>query len=200
MPSSQQSTMFEAFSAAESAARVGELPETMDAGVIAYRAVIDRFNAAMLAGDAAAVELAEEDAENIAAHLNGGTTFGMCAGEEASANVLDRLAAAPEGTIPIHGQAGTFVLELKGYSVRVEVDGMLAGCGGFQIHSLDEKACPITETGYRSFAGSRYGGVGGLAVEPFVRAVIDAHVNSPKKSKKKHRKGDSDEDTELWEN
>lgn len=183
---SAQASMFEAFALGEPAARVGELPDTLEAGAVALRTVIERFNAAMLAGDEKAWTQAEGDAQAIAAALNGGTTFGICAGDDRSGNKLETMTAAPAGTVPIHGQAGEFVLAMDGYSVRVEVDGMFGCAHGFEIHSLDGKACPISETGYRSFAGAGYGGCGGLEVEPFIRAVIAAHLKpAPKKAKRK---------------
>lgn len=78
-------------------ARVAHLPDTMEAAIPYYRALIERHHAAMMAGDAATAAKIRDEADDLAIKLNGGTNLGILGGDDAPGRVLERETAAPAG-------------------------------------------------------------------------------------------------------
>src|SRR5690606_3307222 len=132
---------------------------------------------AILSGDGEASERTLQEAEDLAVKLNGGTRFGIKADEDSPCCVLERATAAPDGTLPLWGQQGSFVLDVAGCSIRIEFDGLYGiSLPGFAAHAVDRTKPFVSATGYRSFLG--YGGAfaGGVSVEAYVRATIESHI------------------------
>jgi len=141
--------------------RTAHVPSTMEDAVPYYRRLIEREHAAMIAGDTAEAMKVREEAHDLAVKLNGGTSLGICGGKDAPGPTLERLTAAPEGEIPLWGQEGNFIIDLDGMKVRIEQDGMfgigafMSPAPGFSAHAVDYDKPFLSETGYRSFIGSR---------------------------------------------
>ena len=163
------------------------LPGTMDKAVPFFRSLIDQHHAAMLAGDAAEVERVREEVHQLAVKLNN-YEAGIIADDDAPGCVLDRLTTAPEGTVPLWGQSGSFVIECADMRVRIEMDGLFgiawrSSWLGLAAHAVDWEKPFISETGYRSFLGC--GGVlaPGFTPEYFAAGIIAAHLRSDLKGK-----------------
>ena len=68
---------------------------------------------------------------------------------------------APEGTVPLWGQAGSFTIDVDGMKVRIEQEGMFGiGAGfsfwpAFSAYAVDYAKPFLSETGYRSFLGAQ---------------------------------------------
>lgn len=148
----EQSSMFDAFEEG----RLSALPDTMEAAIPVYRGLIERYHAAVIAGDFTLAEKIEDEADDLAAHLNGDTRMGM----GVQGGVCDQLAeatAAEKNAVPQWGQRGEFIIEAAGCRVRIEQHGMLdlggMGLPGFDANIVDLDKPFISETGYRSFIG-----------------------------------------------
>jgi hypothetical protein len=164
------------------------LPGSMEEALPFYRAMIDRHHAAMLAADVEQAMAIRNEAHKLARKLNGGDS-GILATPESPGYVLEREAAAPEGAIPLWGQAGEFTVTVDAMRARIEIKGMF-GIGstsclfpGFYARAVDMEQPFLSETGFRSFLGVYGDPVPGLTPEAFVRAVIAAHVRQELKSR-----------------
>ena len=158
------------------------LPGAMDEAVPFLRAAIDRHHAAMLAGDARMVERLREEAHQLAVKLNNYEP-GILADDDAPGYVLDRLTSAPEGTVPLWGQSGSFIVSCAGMRVRIEMDGLFgiawrSSWLGFAAHAVDWNAPFLSETGYRSFLGVGGALAPGYSPDAFAVAMINAHVRA----------------------
>lgn len=156
------------------------LPGTMDEAVPFLRSLIQRHHAAMLAGDAATVERLREEAHHLASKLNNYES-GIIADDDAPGCVLDRLSKAPEGTVPLWGQSGSFVIECAGMSVRIELDGLFgiawhSSWLGFAAHAVDWDKPFLSETGYRSFLGCGGGLAPRFTPDTFAAEIVAAYV------------------------
>jgi hypothetical protein len=163
------------------------LPGTMDEAVPFLRALIDRHHAAMLAGDAETVERLREEAHQLAVKLNDYEP-GILADDDAPGCALDRLTRAQDGTVPLWGQSGSFIIECAGMRVRIAMDGLFgipwhSSWMGFAAYAVDWDAPFLSETGYRSFLGVGGPLTPGHTPETFAAAVIAAHVRSELKGK-----------------
>lgn len=159
----------------------GHLPDTMEEALPAFHDLIDRHHAAMLAGAFEAAIGIRNEAASLALSLNRGAP-GILAGPDAPGCVLARLTAADPGTVPLWGQAGTFVIVIDGMQVRIEIDGLF-GIGarsmpwpGFSAHVVERDRPFLSETGYRSFLGIQAEPTSGLTPDTFAEAVIRNHV------------------------
>lgn len=185
-------TRFLTLPAADNAQRKQEracahLPGTMDNAVPFLRSLIDRHHAAMLAGDAVTVERLREEAHQLAFKLNNYAP-GILADDDAPGCVLDRLTRAPNGTVPLWGQSGSFMVDCAGMRVRIEIDGLFGiawhSCWlGFAAHAVDRDAPFLSETGYRSFLGAGGPLTPGHTPETFAAEIIAAHVQTELKGK-----------------
>lgn len=163
------------------------LPETTAGAVPFFHALIDLHHAAMLAEDAGTVEHLREEAHWLAWRLND-YEFGILADDEAPGCVLDRLTRAPDGTVPLWGQSGSFIIDRAGTRVRIEMDGLFgiawhSSWLGVAVHALDVDALFLNETGYRSFLGTGGALASGHTPETFAGAIITAHVRTELKGR-----------------
>jgi hypothetical protein len=159
------------------------LPGTMAEAVPFLRAVIDRHHAAMLAGDAVTVGLLREEAHQLAFKLNNYEP-GILADDDSPGCVLERLTQAPDGTLPLWGQSGSFVIACGSMRVRIGMDGFFGIASrhtswmGFAAHAIDWDKPFLSETGYRSFLGVGGALAPGYTPEAFTKGVITAYVQS----------------------
>jgi hypothetical protein len=163
------------------------LPSTMEDALLHYRQLIARHNEAMLAAEVEAAMSIREEAHNLAVRLNGGTSLGIIADDDAPGCVLAARTAAPCGTIPLWGQDGSFIVTVEDMRVRVELEGMF-GIGasfcywpGFSAHIVDRDLPFLSETGFRSFLGSHVQACP-MTPEEFVTATLSAHIRSLRKT------------------
>lgn len=164
------------------------LPGRMAEAVPFLRALIDRHHAAMLAGDAGTVERLREEAHQLAFKLNNYEP-GILADDDSPGCVLDRLTQAPEGALPLWGQAGSFVIECASMRVRIEMDGFFGIASrysswmGFAAHAVDWHAPFLSETGYRSFLGVGGALAPGYTPDAFAKSIITAYVRTDLKGR-----------------
>lgn len=158
----------------------GHLPGAMEDALPYYRGLIERHHTAMLAGDIDAALRLREDAHNLALRLNKGEP-GILAGQDAPGCMLERLTAEADA-VPLWGQVGSFIIEVKSMRVRIEMDGMF-GIGAqysiwmnFSAKAVDWDKPFLSETGYRSFMGLQAALVSGLTPDTFAAKAIEAHV------------------------
>jgi hypothetical protein len=157
-------------------------------GLPHYRLLIRHHHAAMLAADGEKVMALRREAKFLARKLNGGDT-GILADEDSAGNVLTRKTAAEPGTVPLWGQEGVFIIEVKGMRAGIELEGMFgigSGFGfwpGFAAHAADYLYPFISETGFRSFLGIHADPVPGLTPGAFAAKIIAAHIRGELKGK-----------------
>ena len=166
----------------------GHLPDTMEKAEPFFRDLIDRHHAAMLAADLGRVLALREDAHQLALVLNHGEP-GILAGPEAPGCRLAALTRAEDGTVPLWGQEGCFIIDVEGMRVRIAMDGLF-GIGApygswlnFAAHAVDWDRPFLSPTGYRSFLGLRAELVPGLTPDAFAAAVITAHIGKMPKGR-----------------
>lgn len=165
----------------EVARDTAHLPGTMAEGLPFFRQLIDRHHAAMIAADVDEAMSLREEAARLARKLNDGEP-GFLAGEDAPGRALARQSAAAPGAVPLWGQEGDFLLELRGMRVRIVMEGLFgigSGFGfwpGFAAHAVDWDRPFISETGYRSFLGVHADPAPGLTPGSFAEKVIAAHI------------------------
>lgn len=164
------------------------LPGSMKEAIPFYRALIDRHHAAMLAGDAASVMQMREEAHRLAEKLNNFEP-GISADEDAPGCVLERETRAPDGTVPLWGQTGTFEISICAMRVRIEVDGIFGIASsvyhwiGFAAHAVELDKPFFSETGYHSFVAVGGELEPGFLPDSFTRAVIEATITRKLKGK-----------------
>ena len=166
----------------------GKLPGTMEEAVPYFRGLITRHHAAMLAGDLDQIMKLRDEAERLALRLNNGEP-GILAGPDAPGCMLASLTLAEEGAVPLWGQGGTFIVEVRSMRVRIELDG-LYGIGAsyspwmnFCAHAVDKDKPFLSETGFRSFLGIHADLVPDLTPDAFVIDVIEGYVDRQLKGK-----------------
>lgn len=166
----------------------GHLPGTMDEGLVYYRDLIDRHNAAMLSAEVQDVMQMREEAHKLALRLNAGEP-GIIAGPDAPGCILERETAAPSGTAPLWGQTGTFEIEYGEMRVRIALEGIF-GIGatvfywpGFSAHVVEPDKPFLSGTGYRSFLGLSGDPMPGMAPQDFAAGVIRQHIERDLKGK-----------------
>lgn len=152
----------------------GHLPGTMEEALSVYQGLFERHHAAMLAADVEAVMALRQEARKLARKLNKGEPS-ILAGPDAPGCVLARESAAPDGTIPLWGQTGSFIITVNSMRVRIDMDGMF-GIGArympwvnFSARAVDWDKPFLSETGYRSFMGLYAELVPGLTPDTFAR-------------------------------
>ena len=161
--------------------QAAHLPRDMTDAIPFYRALLDDHHAAMIAADLDRVTALREDACNLAIRLNGGTSMGIIGGEDAPGCVLARETAAASGAIPLWGQDGDFIINVRGVAVRIEMNGLFGIASrthwlGFSAHAVAKDRPFISPTGYRSFLGCQ------AAIEPNITPdascarFIEAHI------------------------
>lgn len=166
----------------------GHLPSTMEEALPFFVGLIERHHAAMLAADLDAVIRLRAEAQKLALRLNGGEP-GILAGQDAPGCVLARMTLAEEGTIPIWGQGGIFMIEAAGMRVRIEMDGLF-GIGApyspwmnFSANAIDWGRPFLSPTGYRSFLGIHADLMPNMTPDRFAVSVIENYVRVQLKGK-----------------
>ena len=168
--------------------RTAYIPSTMEEAISIYCGLLEKHNAAMIAGDEETTMKLRKEAGDLAVKLNGGTSFGVCAGPDAPAKVLERETAAPEGTVPLWGQKGSFTIDFRRIPVRIEQDGLF-GIGtygpliGFGARAVDYNRPFISNTGFRSFLGVHGTMPVGMTPADVAGEGIKAHVDKELKGK-----------------
>lgn len=153
-----------------------------------YRALIERHHAAMLAGDPEAVLEFHREAHRLANKLNNFEP-GTLADEDAPGCVLERKTRAPDGTVPLWGQTGSFEITVAETRIRIEIDGLFGICSccfpwpGFAAHVVEPDQPFISETGYQSFLGLSHSLEPKYTRDTFAAAVIEAHIRHRLKGK-----------------
>ncbi|HAN4197876.1 TPA: protein klcB [Escherichia coli] len=117
----------------------------------AYSALID-LNKACMTGDLQQRHDAVYRFEACIWKMNGKTFFGCNAGEHEAAHVISEYCRADDGSVPMWGQHGDFVIEsFSGMRARVKVEaGCMMGYFSTSFHAVDLGAPFVSETGYRS--------------------------------------------------
>lgn len=157
------------------------LPGSIEEALPFFRTLIERHHEAMLAGESEAVQDLRDEADALALKLNNYEP-GILATEDSPGCVLGRLTRAPESTLPLWGQEGSFIIDRRSMRVRVEMEGLFGiGAGsmswlGFSAHAVDQSRPFLSETGYRSFLGVGGALAPGHTPESFCGAIIDAYV------------------------
>ncbi len=159
------------------------LPATWDEGLPFFHDLLQRHHAAMLRADENEVIRLQGEAEDLAAKLNGGTTFGMCA-EYGSGTRLEAETAASEG-VPLWGQAGNFLLDHEGMAVRIEMHGLFGICRratywpGFSAHVVNRRKPFLSETGYRSFIGCGLSAlIPQMTPDQYISEILTDHITN----------------------
>jgi len=164
------------------------LPATMDEALPFFRWLLRQHHAAMLAANVDETMRLRAEAGKLAWRLNGGEP-GILAGPDAPGCVLERESAAAPGAVPLWGQTGSFLIELRGMRVRVEMEGVFGvGSGvcfwpGFAARAVDLDRPFLSRTGYRSFLGIHADPQPGLTPGGFVSQVMQAYVARDRKGR-----------------
>lgn len=149
------------------------LPGDFDEAVAYLRRLIEAHRAAMLAADVDEAFRLREEANRLAAKLNGGE-MGILASEDAPGCRLANATAVEPGRVPLWGREGGFIIPVRGMETRIEMCD-LYGIGasafsfwpGFEAHAVYRDRAFFSETGYRSFLGIYADAVPGLTPDIF---------------------------------
>lgn len=126
-----------------------ELPSARQDLLAVAKSLVVALNAAVVAGDRAAASAAQDRYDAVVWKLNGGTFFGCEAGEGGGV-LARRFCAADPGEIPLWGQGGEFLIEVRG----IRAVACLSYCfgrmnAGFSFNAIDPSAPFISPTGFR---------------------------------------------------
>lgn len=162
---------------------IAHLPSVFDEAVPYFRLLIRQHHAAMLEADHDRVFALRAEAHALAVKLNQGNP-GILASTDAPGCMLERLMAATADVLPLWGQQAEFVINVRGMTVRIKLDGLF-GIGasimfwpGFAAHAVDLRRSFLSETGYRSFLGLTAAPVPSLLPQEFAEKVVCAYVQN----------------------
>lgn len=164
------------------------LPSEMEAGIGAYRVMLEQHHQAMLEGDEKRVMAIRKDANRLAVKLNGGEPS-ILGGPDAPGYVLMDSTAARPGMVPMWGQEGEFDIKVGDMPVHIKMDGMLGICQsmsmwpGFSANVVEPEKRFFSETGFRSFIGVHAESHAGITPDEFAREVIASHIRGECKGK-----------------
>lgn len=114
------------------------------------RDMLKLFDDAMIIASARDIETSALRYSAVVYRLHGDTFMGSGT-KEGAGGQLRRLLAAPAGVVPGWGQAGSYLLEVDGMRLCVEVDPWsINGVHSVGFHAVDASAKFISETGYLS--------------------------------------------------
>ncbi|MFX1768011.1 hypothetical protein PWP93_36695 [Paraburkholderia sp. A1RI-2L] len=116
------------------------------------RRIVERWHAAVMAGDERLIKAGMHNYDRLICAINGGTTFGCRADDEAPACLLEAALSAPDGETPLWGQSGRLFIVVNGMPCVVSIE---SGLNSFGAAHFEFRACTadmpfISETGYRS--------------------------------------------------
>lgn len=157
--------------------KAGHLPTDIEAGVELYRTMIEQHHQAMMQGNVEDVMTLRDQVRTLAKRLNDGEGGFLAPG--APGRVLEDRTKAKDGVIPSWGQTGSFIIDVQGMRVRIELGGMFCLTGsvsfwpGFAAHIVDHDKPFFSETGYRSFLGLGAQAAPGLTPDAFTAKVIE---------------------------
>ena len=180
----KQLSFFDDFARAADEAASAHLPSSIEDGIAYYRAMLERHHAAMLAGDAAEAARLQQEAHQLATHLNNDEP-GILANEDSPGYVLSRETASKPGVVPLWGQAGEFVVDVDGMKARIESNGIFSvgGAAGFSAHAVLWERPFLSNTGFRSFLGVHFQVVAGVTFDAFITEVLRTHIKRELKGK-----------------
>src|SRR5262245_26185190 len=190
--------LFDEIEDADREAARAQLPEQLDRAVPLVLSYLRDLDACVKREDIDGARRFGDACEQLANRLNGGTNFGVLA-EDGAGTLLEERTRATEGTIPLWGQVGSFVVTVKGCRVRVELDGVFGiSFPAFGAHAVDWHKPFISETGFRSFlighhdTGFAYPGTpdqwAAAALLDYIESPPDSsELTSSKRTKKQQR-------------
>lgn len=161
--------------------KTAHLPDSLEEAIPYYRGLIEANHAAMLAADESETRRLHEEARQLARKLNGGES-GILAYDDAPGYILAGETIAAQGSVPLWGQTGAFIVEAVSMSVHIEMEGMFgigSGWGfwpGFAAYSVDPTKPFLSKTGYRRFLGIHADPRPGMTPEAFTAMVIETYV------------------------
>jgi hypothetical protein len=156
------------------------LPDELDEGLSLYRSMIEQHHQAMMDANVDTVMSIRKEARLLARRLNHGE-IGYLA-EGAPGMMLQDRTKAEDGTIPLWGQTGSFVIDVDGMRVRIDMGGIFSLASGvsfwpgFSANIVDLDKPFFSETGYRSFLGLEAAEEAGLTPATFTAKVIASCV------------------------
>ncbi|EIP3206722.1 protein klcB [Salmonella enterica] len=144
----------------------------------AYSALID-LNKACMTGDPQQRHDAVYRFEACIWKMNGKTFFGC----HEAAHVISEYCRADDGSIPMWGQHGDFIIEsFSGMRARVKVEaGCMMGYLSTSFHVVDLSAPFVSETGYRSHFVQLSDVKPGETVDAHVSRVFQSLIDARKK-------------------
>ncbi|WP_267204338.1 hypothetical protein [Escherichia coli] len=159
-----------------------QLPDDHRILDVAYSALID-LNKACMTGDPQQRHDAVYRFEACIWKMNGKTFFGCNAGEHEAAHVISEYCRADDGSIPMWGQHGDFIIEsFSGMRARVKVEaGCMMGYLSTSFHAVDLNAPFVSETGYRSHFVQFSDVKPGETVDAHVSRVFQSLIDARKK-------------------
>ena len=132
--------------AAALAEMLAQLPDDLDAMIADYGATLLKHHHAILGGNDDARKEYAARLENLQMKANGGTAFGMAAGESPAARLRNENRASI-GEVPAWGQIGMFRLDVDGAPYIVSIDDVES----FNAYAADGDQPCISNTGFRAF-------------------------------------------------
>ncbi|MDA8232772.1 MAG: hypothetical protein M0006_15685 [Magnetospirillum sp.] len=140
---------------AQATAYAIDLPDDEGALCEIARAALDDYHAAVLANDDSAIVRAHKAYAACVYRLNGNTSFGCYGGDGAAGYRVRDYCAAPDGTAPMWGQYGRFLVDIGRVRAVVTHNGFAGAFGSeyrthFEFRALDLNRPFISQTGYLS--------------------------------------------------
>lgn len=180
------------FAVLEHQQRIAHFPAVNDeAACVRFHAeLLSRYDAAMMKADTAAAVAVMEECELFLEYVyephkdQRGVCYADVNGHLSKAN------RAPDGTVPMWGQEGSFTITVGSVPVRIEIDH-LCGLGQFgenllphfSIHIVDKHRDFLSHTGYRSFFCTLHDTEPGVTVADAIGRILRLHVQNEMKGK-----------------
>ena len=156
------------------------LPDGEETLVALARVHLGTYNHAVLQGDLRRAKSCGERIQTIARKMHGRpNTFGIASKKGGLGRLSQRL-RAPDGTVPLHGQPGRFVIETAHCRVLVVMDTLAgAAATSMHLHAVDLDRPFLSETGFHAFYSSTgFAPVLGRDVAQTARKLTEDWVNS----------------------
>jgi len=169
--------------------KTGHLPSGMDDGMRVFRTMIAQHHQAMMDADIQSVMAIREQARMLARRLNAGEIGYLAQG--APGRILESGTRADDGTIPLWGQTGSFVITVQEMRVRIELGGIFSLASsvsywpGFCAHIVDHGQPFFNDTGYRSFLGLEADAAPGMAPDEFTATMIAQCIEAQRSARKR---------------
>lgn len=146
-----------------------------DDSLLQARLYLEVFHQAILVGDKRRAKAGALQYENLVRELNGGSHVGSYANELSPGCLLKNQLEAPDGSVPMWGQQGEFIIALPSIKARVRCEDtprctQPVVC--FSLHALDPFEPFVSETGFRSIMVEPWG----MTVDAAVRSELERLV------------------------